>query len=258
MVTLCDSAFLAIFTIVIQFYVATAAPPYNDYYSPTLPPLFGLYLIFFLNPLGYQKVSYRNFMQSKFRMSGGNPCEGNVCGRGSCFVTDNSTFGYECECEDGWRQARYEQDNGGFLKFLPCVVPNCTINYGCENTPTPELDNRQRERQANLSIFESCFWTNCGGGYCNQTSPFTHSCECEEGYYNLLNSTIFPCFRDCSFGAGCSNFAFNFTNTSNIPSHLPAIDLFDHTSHVGTLIPSVGFTRLIIVVTGLAWLYGIN
>lgn len=58
--------------------------------------------------------------------TGRDPCEGNVCGRGFCFVTDNSTFGYECECEDGWRQARYVED-GGFLKFLPCVVPNCEI-----------------------------------------------------------------------------------------------------------------------------------
>ncbi|XP_073277067.1 uncharacterized protein [Primulina huaijiensis] len=225
MVTLCESSFLAILTIVIQFYVATAAP--FDY-IPTLPPLFG-----------------------------GDPCQGNVCGRGFCSVTDNSTFGYECDCEDGWRQARYDED-GSFLKFLPCVIPNCTINYACEDTPTPDLDDTQRERQANLSIFDSCFWTNCGGGYCNQTTPFTHSCECEEGYYNLLNSTIFPCFRDCSFGAGCSSFAFNFTNTSNFPSHLPAVDLFGRTSHVGILIPSVGFTRLIIAVAGLAWLYGIN
>ncbi|KZV40753.1 hypothetical protein F511_25605 [Dorcoceras hygrometricum] len=165
MLTVRDSAFLPIFTILIQFFVATAAPNYD--YVSTLPPLFG-----------------------------GNPCEGNVCGRGNCFVTDNSTFGYECECEDGWRQA---PDDGGFLKFLPCVLPNCTINYACEDTPTPELDGAQRQREANLSIFDSCFWINCGGGYCNQTSPFTHQCECGEGYYNLLNSTIFPCYRDCKY-----------------------------------------------------------
>ncbi|KAL0284621.1 UNVERIFIED_CONTAM: hypothetical protein Scaly_2845100 [Sesamum calycinum] len=53
----------------------------------------------------------------------GNPCRENVCGKGSCVTTENSTFGFECECQHGWKQARSQDDE--YLKFLPCVIPNC-------------------------------------------------------------------------------------------------------------------------------------
>lgn len=45
----------------------------------------------------------------------------------------------------------------------------------------------------------ACSAGNCGGGRCkvNETSPYTRICECEEGYYNLLNSTMYPCYRKC-------------------------------------------------------------
>ncbi|KAL6581710.1 hypothetical protein OROMI_005724 [Orobanche minor] len=58
-------------------------------------------------------------------------------------VSSNSTFGYECECDSGWKQAGSQDDE--YLKFLPCVIPN------------------------------SCFWTYCGGGSCNKMSIFSHT-----------------------------------------------------------------------------------
>lgn len=43
----------------------------------------------------------------------------------------------------------------------------------------------------------ACSWVDCGGGLCNKTSPLTYKCNCLEGYYNLLNITAFPCYKDC-------------------------------------------------------------
>lgn len=45
--------------------------------------------------------------------------------------------------------------------------------------------------------FSVCRWTNCGGGSCNKTSPFTYDCRCSEGYFNLLNVSAFPCYKEC-------------------------------------------------------------
>lgn len=43
----------------------------------------------------------------------------------------------------------------------------------------------------------ACNWVDCGGGSCNKTSPLTYKCDCLEGYYNLLNITSFPCYKEC-------------------------------------------------------------
>lgn len=59
----------------------------------------------------------------KISLLAGNACQEDVCGRGTCVVSNSSNFGFECQCESGWRQARSEDDNE--LSFLPCVVPNC-------------------------------------------------------------------------------------------------------------------------------------
>ncbi|XLR19943.1 hypothetical protein S83_047855 [Arachis hypogaea] len=44
-----------------------------------------------------------------------------------------------------------------------------------------------KERRSNESVFDACFWVDCGGGSCNKTSPFSYSCHCDVGYYNILN-----------------------------------------------------------------------
>ncbi|XP_073046941.1 uncharacterized protein [Primulina eburnea] len=176
----------------------------------------------------------------------GNACEENLCGKGNCTVSKNGTFGYECACERGWRQARSEDDDD--LKFLPCVIPNCTLNYTCANIPSP-VQNKSKE--ANISIFDPCFWTDCGGGTCNKTSPFTFACECEEGYYNLLNSTAFPCYKQCSIGGNCQNLGLSFKNTSSSTS--PTTNLDEQgTSHAAKLNTRVDFTWSITMVASLA------
>lgn len=54
---------------------------------------------------------------------GGGVCEESVCGRGECVPLDNTTIGFACECEPGWRQALPQYDE--YPRFLPCVIPNC-------------------------------------------------------------------------------------------------------------------------------------
>ncbi|XP_073276814.1 uncharacterized protein [Primulina huaijiensis] len=177
----------------------------------------------------------------------GNACQENLCGRGNCTVSKNGAFGYECICDKGWRQAFTEEDDD--LKFLPCVIPNCTLNYTCATTPSP-VQNRSVKAK---SIFDPCFWTDCGGGTCNQTSPFTFACECEEGYYNLLNSTAFPCYKQCSIGGNCQNLGLNFNTPSSSSGTSPSTNLDEQsTSHATTLNTRVDFTWSITMVTSFA------
>ncbi|KAK1436429.1 hypothetical protein QVD17_02209 [Tagetes erecta] len=130
-------------------------------------------------------------------------CKDVTCGQGTCKPTNTSIIPYECECSPGWKQvANFNDDDDHFLKVLPCVIPNCTLNYSCSQAPSPV---QEKENRGNGSIFDVCQWTDCGGGKCVATSPFTRKCECSEGYYNLLNLTFSPCFRDCSLGMDCKN-----------------------------------------------------
>jgi len=138
-----------------------------------------------------------------------NVCKEVECGKGTCKASSNSTLFFEYECDPGWKQARSDDDDD--LKFLPCVVPNCTLNYSCANAPSPV---QEKERKANDSIFDACHWTNCRGGLCNQTSAFAYNCECAEGYYNLLNVTFLPCFQECAIGMDCKNLGISLTNKS--------------------------------------------
>ncbi|RYR25353.1 hypothetical protein Ahy_B02g059049 isoform A [Arachis hypogaea] len=71
-----------------------------------------------------------------------------------------------------------------------------------------------KERRSNESGFDACFWVDCGGGSCNKTSPFSYSCHCDVGYYNILNATAFPCVKQCAIGIGCSNLGIPMTNSS--------------------------------------------
>ncbi|KAF5752324.1 adhesive plaque matrix protein 2 [Tripterygium wilfordii] len=141
-------------------------------------------------------------------------CKRVECGKGTCKASHNSTFFYECECDLGWKQTRFDEDD--HLKFLPCIVPNCTMDYGCAAAPpSPVVD---KSSNTNGSIFEPCHWMDCGGGSCNKTSTFTYSCECGVGYYNLLNISTFPCLRDCSIGLDCQNLGIAISNKSTTPS----------------------------------------
>jgi len=140
-------------------------------------------------------------------------CKGVECGKGNCTPSTNSTLNFVCECQPGWKQTRSDKDN--HFKFLPCVIPNCTMNSSCTEAAPPVQD---KETRADTSIFDPCHWSDCGGGTCNKTSPVTYNCECKEGYYNLLKVGSFPCFRDCSLGMDCAGLGISLSNhTSPTP-----------------------------------------
>ncbi|KAG5078752.1 hypothetical protein JHK86_002817 [Glycine max] len=136
-------------------------------------------------------------------------CKEVECGKGTCKPSKNSTFFFECECHPGWKRAPSNDKMG--LKFLPCIVPNCTLDYSCSKAPAPV---QEKSTKSNESIFDACHWIDCGGGSCNKTSKFSYSCECDVGYDNLLNVTTFPCFRECSLGLGCSELGISVKNSS--------------------------------------------
>ncbi|CDO99249.1 unnamed protein product [Coffea canephora] len=116
------------------------------------------------------------------------------CGKGTCKRSQNSTLGFVCECDDGWKQASLPLFHVDDLEFLPCVVPNCTLNSTCLESQFPLPPQTEKP---STSAFDPCHWIDCGGGTCNRTSFFKYSCECEEGYYNLHNHTGLPCYNDC-------------------------------------------------------------
>ncbi|MED6174224.1 hypothetical protein PIB30_067055 [Stylosanthes scabra] len=136
-------------------------------------------------------------------------CKEVECGKGTCKPSKNSTFLYECECNPGWKQSLSTHPER--FTFLPCIVPNCTLNYSCLEALAPAP---HKERRSNESVFDACFWVDCGGGSCNMTSPFSYSCHCDAGYYNILNSTAFPCVKQCALGIGCSNLGIPMMNSS--------------------------------------------
>nr|KYP73555.1 hypothetical protein KK1_006185 [Cajanus cajan] len=155
-----------------------------------------------------------------------NVCKEVECGKGTCKPSNNSSFFFECECDPGWKQALSNETD---LKFLPCIVPNCTLDYSCSKAPAPVQDKTPK---SNESIFDACHWVDCGGGSCNKTSIFSYNCECDAGYYNLLNVTAFPCFMECSIGMGCSELGISIKNSST--SAPPALN--DNSKNEGSSI----------------------
>ncbi|KAJ4820491.1 Neurogenic locus notch protein-like [Rhynchospora pubera] len=166
-----------------------------------------------LSPLLIPIATADDFLSPLFSPIINEICNHVGCGQGSCKATSNSTFGYECECNSGWSQLHI----GDSLRFLPCIIPNCSIDYSCSNhsfapAPAPSLDNK------NFSLFDSCSWNYCGGGTCIKTSDTDgHKCECNEGYSNLLNITTLPCYKSCSLGANCANLGLKPLSTSSSP-----------------------------------------
>ncbi|GLT78593.1 hypothetical protein SLA2020_501230 [Shorea laevis] len=173
-------------------------------------------------------------------------CKEAVCGKGKCINSQNSTFSYECECDPGWKQARADKDDN--LKFLPCVIPSCTVNHACAATSAPFQD---KALKADTSIFDPCHWTNCGGGFCNKTSAFTYNCVCKEGFYNLLNATAFPCYQGCEIGMDCTTIGLPMPNMS--PTVDPALP--DNSNNQAGLSVHRDYHWLIIPLMSLAMVY---
>ncbi|CAN1279931.1 hypothetical protein LINPERPRIM_LOCUS17229 [Linum perenne] len=131
-----------------------------------------------------------------------NVCEKVECGRGKCKPATNiSIIPFECECDNGWKQALPNLNDG--LNFLPCIIPNCSMNLSCDKPAEPPVQDKAGK--SNVTILDPCSWADCGGGSCNKTSMFTYSCQCSEGYNNLLNTSMFPCYKECGIGMDCKD-----------------------------------------------------
>ncbi|KAI9195261.1 hypothetical protein LWI28_013335 [Acer negundo] len=168
-------------------------------------------ILLFIHPM----TATSNFLSPLLSPVIDDVCKKVECGKGKCKVSMNSSFLYECECDPGWNQTLSKHDDGGFVKLLPCIVPNCTLDTTCTAAPPPVQDKAVKP---NVSIFDPCYWTDCGGGSCNKTSPFAYSCECAEGYFNLFNVSAFSCFKECSIGMDCKNLGISTSNRTTIPA----------------------------------------
>ncbi|URE17260.1 EGF [Musa troglodytarum] len=138
-------------------------------------------------------------------------CNNSVeCGKGSCQVSTDDSLGFVCKCNPGWSQFHI----GDYFRFLPCIIPNCSINYSCSNgTLAPAAS--PSPHPTNVSKLDPCSYSYCGAGTCVSRSTFGYRCECREGFSNLLNMTIFPCYRDCSLGGDCANLGITLSNSSS-------------------------------------------
>ncbi|GAA0153285.1 hypothetical protein LIER_11562 [Lithospermum erythrorhizon] len=142
------------------------------------------------------------------------------CGKGVCKLTNNATFpGYECECGPGWNQVG--------PKFMPCVVPNCTLDSSCMATPG--------KANGHFSPLDFCTYADCGGGVCNNTA-FPYSCECDEGYGNLLNMKLFSCVKDCALGLDCNHLQIPLQNNTVKPNNTDTNGSLVSSSSSGNLI----------------------
>ncbi|KAI4992864.1 hypothetical protein ZWY2020_007177 [Hordeum vulgare] len=143
----------------------------------------------------------------------GSLCKAVACGKGNCTVTTGLP-GYRCDCEPGWTQMHV----GDSLRFLPCVIPNCTIDRSCSNdtsAPSPAPSPKNVSISAN-----PCDLAYCGsGGTCKNATGLSYHCECKEGFSNVLNMTTMPCFQDCSYGADCA--AIGILPSTNSTSTAP-------------------------------------
>jgi len=138
-------------------------------------------------------------------------CKRVECGKGTCKF--NNSFEYTCECDEGWKKTADGNDD---LKFLPCVIPNCTLNYnGCQ-TPPPVPDYYSKLPN-NVSAFDPCIWVYCGEGTCvkNSTYLYTPECKCNPGATNLLNITVFPCYKDCTLKPDCEALGIKVANSTS-------------------------------------------
>ncbi|KAI3983681.1 hypothetical protein MKX01_001085 [Papaver californicum] len=178
-------------------------------------------------------------------------CKEIGCGKGKCKAssisssTNDLLHPFKCECEPGWKQTLGNNTDHDFLQFLPCVIPNCTMDYSCNSvadSPMPEI----REPPSNESLFDPCNWAYCGEGSCIKSNTFGHKCKCKEGYENLLNVTAFPCLRECAIGMDCLKLGIAVPNrTTNSTPNMP--DRSEN--HANTILQGKFLSLVIFVVT---------
>lgn len=184
-------------------------------------------------------------------------CSTVACGQGNCTVAPD-TLGYRCDCRPGWTQLHV----GDSLRFLPCVIPNCSIDSSCFNgspAPAPALALTPLPPPKNFSL-DPCELAYCGaGGTCRKNgSGMSYHCECKKGYSNLLNMTAMPCFRNCSIGADCASIGIHPSSTGNSPPAPPGSESISNQGSAaapGSISQRILLPLLLMVVVSLAVSY---
>ncbi|RDY03348.1 hypothetical protein CR513_13078 [Mucuna pruriens] len=136
-------------------------------------------------------------------------CEEVECGKGKCVVNTSYPLNFICECQSGWKRTREDDDDKYATSFLPCVIPECSLNYGCQPAPPPVPE---KSIPHNFSAFDPCYWAYCGEGECTKNKTHTYRCDCSPNYYNLLNISVFPCYS--TLGSDCSRLGIKVANSS--------------------------------------------
>ncbi|KAK1309959.1 hypothetical protein QJS10_CPA08g00305 [Acorus calamus] len=137
-------------------------------------------------------------------------CKHVECGQGTCMSSINETFGYICECDQGW--SRY----AGNLSYMPCVIPNCYANLvnisylpcfaecsvegdcashgiglsnskASSNPPSSSASSESNSAHSihSLKLDDICNKSvECGKGTCKSSMDYTFgfACECDQGW----------------------------------------------------------------------------
>ncbi|CAB4272699.1 unnamed protein product [Prunus armeniaca] len=109
-------------------------------------------------------------------------CQYINCGEGVCKASNETLLGFDCECNPGWIKIHVG------LLTLPTCVPNCTINFQCDESPSPPAP------PAPLIPPKGCALVWCGDGTC-VTNGSGYACQCPQGSWNLLDVPSFACFK---------------------------------------------------------------
>ncbi|KAI9084828.1 hypothetical protein K1719_033234 [Acacia pycnantha] len=142
----------------------------------------------------------------------GKVCDEVECGKGKCVVNTSLPLNFICECDSGWKRTK-DYDNYTYANnFLPCVIPECSLDYGCQSAPPPVPD---KDFPFNLSAFDPCYWAYCGEGRCSRNRTHTYSCLCDTGYFNLVNISVFPCYSSCTIGSDCSRLGIKVADSTS-------------------------------------------
>ncbi|KAK9919571.1 hypothetical protein M0R45_028160 [Rubus argutus] len=140
-------------------------------------------------------------------------CKRVECGKGTCKFNSSYPSVYTCECDKGWRRTINGTDE---INFLPCVIPECTLNYNNSCQPPPQAPDYSKIPD-NYSAFDPCSWVYCGEGTCvkNATYLYTPQCVCNSGANNLLGVTVFPCYKDCTLTSSCEALGIKVSNSNS-------------------------------------------
>ncbi|KAL6575501.1 hypothetical protein OROHE_000878 [Orobanche hederae] len=86
--------------------------------------------------VGMQHSTVLYCRESKSYVYNDDLCKEVECGKGSCETAIGSPFNFKCKCNNGWKRTRINDDEQD-LEFLPCIIPDCEVDYSCMPAAPP-------------------------------------------------------------------------------------------------------------------------